>query len=277
MEISYGFFLDGGFSESVTERNDGKHGIESFSPEDDELRIDCQVVIQNPSLLYEQVAEGDSQIGLALSWTSRDSGKRGVSASTALTNESAVCISRLSLKFERGSLLGEVQFEVVCYLLKSSNSERPGYCRTPGSFLGAFGSPCILCVDGDGAVFPVTEISSNDQPLWILRMDWENVADDPFSKEHFELTINKAHPEYPSFNPQELGSIPPALKEILTTCLFAFIQKIREDESSWEAVTSHVCPPGTIGDAAWHFLNSKNWETADSGALLLDIRSTFEE
>ncbi|HCT0544149.1 TPA: hypothetical protein K8052_002299, partial [Staphylococcus pseudintermedius] len=53
-----------------------------------------------------------------------------------------------------------------------------------------------IIVDGSGSIFPITEFSEKDGPLWKVNKSWIDASEDTFDSSNVSLMINDKHPLY---------------------------------------------------------------------------------
>jgi hypothetical protein len=111
-------------------------------------------------------------------------------------------------------------------------------------------------------------------------MNWSDPLQDSFF-DNFKVTINKDHDDYESVKRiEKTGAaqdvMPIALKEILTSTLFAMLVKLKEDQTAWQDILADKSSPQSVGKLAWCYVHHLSWSMASYPELLQDIRNQIQ-
>jgi len=255
-----------------------------FNPENDPLRIEMDISINEPSNLYypseDAVATKGSRLGIALFWESRDSGRRGIGPCHYFDDGDQVRNVSLGIDFGVGELREEFDFAPKLFL-ESPGVIESGFTNIKGAILGNIDKKQSVVLDGNGSKYPIHEASEGpDAPLWRVQMDWDDPLADSFFR-HFKIILNTDHHDYNSLkrieNPQQgEGVVPVALKEILASTLFGMMVKLKDSTDDWSAIMEGKSEPKSVGQLAWVYKEHESWNLASPSELLQDIRKTVE-
>jgi hypothetical protein len=263
----------------------GLYQLDNFNASSDSLEVELTFSLRRAGEIFSgdrSVCGPSAVMGVALFWESKSSGQRGVGSPVVFTRDSDLNARRIAIKFEEGSLLGEVRISPRLFLHKPCQRKELGFARIPGSILGSFGDDILLSVDRAASSFPIFEFrdDSPGAPLWMLHLDWADPLVDLFSSEHFEVRLNSAHKNYESIRVAPSGDgtaqIPVTLREILSTSIFALFTKLKSSQDSWGRILNGESLPGTIGDLAWNYVTEGHWNSSSVTSLLAEIRREFE-
>ncbi len=264
---------------------DGRYILNDFNPSADPLDVELTFSFRRSHEFFSgdrAIGGREAILGIALFWESRTSARRGTGSPVVFMQDSKMNARCIAVHFESGTLLGDVILRPKVFLVKPSSETDPRFAQIPGSVFGAFGGGILVSVDRSAGSFPISEFRdpAPSAPLWTLHMDWSDPLLDPFTKDHFEIRINAAHRNYDAVrmvpNETQKPAIPVALKEILTTSLFALFTKLKASPDSWGGIVHGDGIPGSIGDLAWTYLNEGGWNTRSIPELLADIRREFD-
>jgi hypothetical protein len=273
----------------VTFKEDGNYIIPSgYLADQDDLTVELSISINNAQGLFadessDGVVPEDAKLGLALFWESKESGQRGVGSRIEFGSSDTIQNISLTLDFPKKEFRSEVSITPRLFLAEPSQKIlNAKYCSTRGSILGDLSESRTIILDGDGSTYPLYEVSNGlNEPLWRVYMNWSDPLHDSFFH-HFKVTINRDHPDYESVkridNPiRGQDTLPIALKEIITSTLFAMLVKLKEDQTVWQDILENKSSPQSVGKLAWCFVHHLNWSMASYPELLQDIRNQIQK
>lgn len=154
----------------------------------------------NPLFDAGGVVPVGSTLGVAISWNSAESKRRGLiyvgSFEYNSKDKNAYFSRKTRMNFDKNEIRNRVTIRVIIYLIKISDKIDPHntfYATTPGTVLGELEVKTINFV-GDGSIFPVVTIKDNDGPLWKLDIYDDNP--EALVEEAIALVINENHNKY---------------------------------------------------------------------------------
>lgn len=272
-EYSFSYYLPSEGAKSLTLKK-GRIGSLVDPTEMWRLRDDGVILRKTLTIEYPERLKGpDGIVPQAacllpcILWASHKMSTAGVILPTSIA-ESPAMTCFFEHKFEPGSLIGDIELDLVLYLADKAECLAPGeehLMNNPGVILGSVED--ILLVDFDGNItdFPMEDVEDPGGPLWRVRFEaWEDPREDAFSTENFTLLINQAHPGYREIAPGGKVNMH-LLQEILSEALFLLFEKVRDfdDESAWgDTMSGTDLDPGSIC-AVLYWFSQKGEEAFD--------------
>jgi hypothetical protein len=250
-----------------------------WTAEQHDLCIRRKLVLNNPGLLFgeNRIACKNTELGLALLWTSKTSNQRGVKIISGFKYSNKRLFSELEYTFPSGHLRGSANLQIVLFIKTPGKpTQNEGYlANDSGIILGTLDESKIL-IDGNGSVFPIVEAYEVSQPLWWVTCDWNDPIDDSFDEENISICLNKAHVDFPLLKLDEGLKGSPMLLDIIADAIQIIIQKVKES-GSWEAVIKgENLEPGSVAEAVHYFITTFNWDYSSPEKLALTIRRDFD-
>lgn len=248
------------------------------------LLIRYKSEFKNPSVLFGEnglAAQKGGIIGVALIWTNQEGGQRGAEELGELTYKSSFPSKiEKTVEFPAGILRGILQLQTVLYLKRQGEPEgKECYqASVKGTLLGELEKVKII-IDGNGSLFPISEVSDSKKPLWWASCDWEDPLTDTFTYDNFCLYINKAHPDYASVNVNGGLRNSPLLLEIISTSLGILIMKVLSDETIQNEVVNGIgLQSGTVASYVNYLLHTFDftYDKSSPEDLAYDIRKALE-
>lgn len=252
-------------------------------PETHNLIVHKEGVITHPDTLFgtDGLAAHDAVIGVAAIWSSKKSDLHGTIQYGDFSLSSKPFSFNLNYSFERNILRGSLCYKLVLYLKKSGipyENERHLANKT-GTVLGVL-EESEFYVDGNGSVFPITEVNEEGKPLWWVNFDSvADVFEDPFEAEHVEICLNRAHPCYADLSIEESLKKSPLFLEVISSALYIIVMSVMKlADTDWnDIVSGNNLSPGTIAEATSYFINKLGWDVSDPASLAKSIHNYFDE
>ena len=224
------------------------------------------------------VACKDATLGIAILWTSSSSKQRGVIEVGQFNNSMVDRSFSVNYEFADAQLRGSVDFTTVIYLKDTGmpTREESHLANSFGVVLGELDKFTVI-LDGSGSVFPIYEIDEPGQPLWKVKCEWDDPSEDLFA-DTVAIYINRGHRNYkyldrskPRIYNEQL------LHEIMASALGIIITKLKQDETSWAAITNNEdLQVGSVSEAVSYFITTLEWDVSTPENLSLSIRKFFE-
>lgn len=283
LRSTFSYAINGERSQQLSSAK-SEHVLSGYDPAQHNLSLKLEFSVANTVALFDgeqAVACPGSTLQVALVWESKDSGRCGIGEKKALiTKGSKLHGAELLATFPPSSIRGRVSVTASLFLHKVATGKKiQGTATQEGSWLGDVWGPVTFSTDGDGSVFPLVEdheAKASDAP-WRLRMDWgAEPLTTPFDKESFAICVNMKHRDVAGivseFDDNNLPS--PAMKEILSSALTLFMLRVKEDKTCWDKIrrSSPEVVPGSIADAASHFLAQSRCHSEEPHELLAAVR-----
>lgn len=172
----------------------------------------------------------DSEIGIALLWSSPNSFQRGVIEIGVVKNTEEFQTLNVCADFSPGTFRDSLDIEYILYLKeKGSNREKEEtiYANKRGLILGHL-FPRELIIDGTGSIFPSLYINEGSgAPLWRLVCNWS----DPYTDQWMDcisLNFNKDNKLFKYINNDDPKNFDiQLLREILSSALVLIVEKLR--------------------------------------------------
>ncbi|MGO1058528.1 hypothetical protein ACTL32_05265 [Planococcus sp. FY231025] len=255
---------------------DDKQGI--WDPNKHDFTIQMNYSLNNPGFLFKEngLADPGSTIGVALSWYSKSSSQRGIEKIGLITaNIIGAFEGEINHTFSKKQLIGEVTVEVILYLESPSSVKQPHYADQAGTIFGLLDSRVII-IDGQGSVFPITEVYAPERPLWFVTFNFTDPMSDPFTEDYICINLNSAHRNFHLISGKKGTSDGPLLSEVIAGALQVIIQKVMEDSESENILNGIGFEDGTIAQAVYYFLTNFEWDISSPERLAETIRKDWE-
>lgn len=245
-----------------------------------DLCLKRQTVINKPEFLFGEngVACRNSELGLALMWTSKTSNQQGVEIISGFKYSPEKLTADIEYVFPAGQLRGKVKFQTVLFLKTPGQriEKEDHLANESGIILGSLDDYTIV-IDGKGSVFPIVEVSEASQPLWWVECYWNDPMDDLFDDENVVVCLNKAHTNYPMLKLEDGLSGSPMLVDIIADAIQIIIQKAKESDSWEEVIKGKNMETGSIAKAIHYFIETFSLDYSSPEKLALTIRRDFDK
>lgn len=234
--------------------------VGKWHPETQELKIDINFLITTPMFLFGEnglVPKDGGRIGIAVIWTDPDGNERGVFKLGELnSNAPGPLTINQTVRFPKQLLRGMLSMKTVLYLKEKGNpvGREIFQAKEPGTILGELDMTRVI-IDGNGALFPIHEVSSINEPLWWVSCTWTDATEDTFTEDNFCLYLNTANKEYSELNSNNGIRESALLQEIICHAIETLITKAMQDDEVLNGVRAkqHFIP-GTIADMVEYLL-----------------------
>lgn len=249
-------------------------------PDKHDLCFQRKYTIDNPKLLFGKygIACENSELGIALLWTSKSSSQRGAKVISGFRQQMDKPVSfRIKASFPPGQLKGSISLQTIIYLKTPGTlkqSERH-LANNPGTILGIL-DEYIIIIDGNGSVFPIVEVSLPSEPLWWVSCDWSDPLVDSFDEENVKIILNKAHPNYKFLKLEDGLKESPMLFDIIASAIQIIIQAVKGSDEWSDIVEGKNMELGSIGHAVNYFITTFKWDPYSPENLARSIRKDFD-
>lgn len=190
------------------------------------LYIDIELSMNNTNLLFDSFCCKDAILGIGIEWKPEKSRIRNCKKIGELCNN----IDNYNFKVEKiliDDLNSNVDFSWLIYVAKPGNdNSRKMYGNSRGLILGD-GPLWKIIVEGEGSVFPIREISLQNEPLWSYYCDFDDIYEDSFSDENIKIIINKNHRLYQYIHHSNPKFDKNVFIEVLSSALVMLILEIK--------------------------------------------------
>ena len=252
--------------------------LSRWTPDNYNLIVKRDYIIQIPQFLFGEkgVASKESNLGIALSWTSKSSSQRGIIPIGSFNGD--ISLSKeiyLRTTFKKNNLRGEVNLETILYLKEHRGRSSNGFSEIPGTILGVLDS-CTIIIDGSGSSFPIVEVSEPGEPLWWVEINWTDPLTDSFNEEYVSINLNTANKFFKTLNLDKGLSNSPVMIEIISSAIQIIIENLKSS-GDWESIESgENLEDGSVAQAIYYFLTTFEWDFSSSQNLAKSIRKDLE-
>jgi hypothetical protein len=248
--------------------------------QDDPLSISVEIQLsQELWNAIEGALPNGATAGIALSWQSKGSLKRGLSTQIPLATENVDKYVKLELKFNRAEIRDTLSYEFIIFLLTPAECLHPDEahkCNIPGTILGTPGETYTIRADGRGSAFPIFPIAGDATgALWSLDCNWSDCMEDPFDGDSIRININTNHRDCPEeWTSEEKKPLSPLTKSIICDAIATLILSVQREGDTWDIIkrtdslTNAEFEPTSIAHALWHFYNTYDMNDETPAALM---------
>lgn len=252
-------------------------------PDSNNLIVRKSGVIETPSVLFgkDGIAPKDAVIGAAIIWISPKSEQRGIIPCGHFVATTKRFQISTEYRFEKCSVKGSIQFQLVLYLKKSGNpaNDELHLNNATGTVYGIL-EQCEVYIDGNGSVFPISTVNEAGKPLWWVYYDeTADPMNDLFDEENVEIRLNRAHPCFDSLKIDASLKESPLFVEVLSSALMVIINSVRENLGpDWEStIASQDFSHGSIAEAVYYFIHKLQWDISSQTSLSKSIHEYFDK
>jgi hypothetical protein len=293
LNVSYGFTSGSGDDPGAKALSEYQFALgtdSDWSADTHNLIVRC--IIKSTRVLQKLFEEGglaasDSELLLALEWTSADSCWRSLSQPFVLTKDgflSSDDTAELILQLPAGSVRGNGLVTVQLLLgHPGSNSMSIGLASQRGSRLGSLTLPTEIVIDGDGSLFPVQEEAlGTDGPLWEMRATWSDPRDEPFTSDYVALILNKDHDLFDQLRERrtESNRQTPLMRQVVSSWIALVVHQVKIDlGSDFDTLLNHYGQTddfASIADAVASFIRLGELDTASLRSLFATTQRWFD-
>lgn len=253
---------EGATSTTTLVRVGDENGI--WHPDNFGLDIEFSGEIENPAFLFGNgglLPRENSVLGIGLIWTDREARIRGGLPLTKINADIRTPFEyNAAVHFDSGELRGILSLKTVLFVSESSGTDENGhiFASSEGTILGTL-DDIRLVIEGNGSVFPISEVEEPGEPLWWIETSIDDPNTDRFDGDHISLILNRAHKNFPDLH---LGDDEDSylLKEVIASALFTLITQIQKDEGGSEAIRkAEKAEGGSIGKILNYMLRTNKW------------------
>lgn len=254
-----------------------------WSADNFEVTVSGKVQIENYSVLFgpNGIAPDNAEIGVALRWISTGSDCRGIVDIGSFYRNKISEAMYIEHTFMANNLKGSLVIEIILYLKNAGlagDNERH-LARNEGTVLGMLSS-CEFFIDGNGSVFPVSEVNKPGEALWWVYYN-ENADpfEDKFNEDNVVVLLNSAHPNYKFLKIGNSLKESPLFLEVISSALMIIIESVKESAANeWEQIIKgEDYETGSIAQAVNYFVNKLGWDISSPVRLSLSIRQFFDQ
>lgn len=225
------------------------------------------------------IVSDSSSIGVAVTWISTGSDRRGVIPCGELSKLDTTAELTIAYEFYIGELRGSLKLQTILYLKTAGapKSDEFWFSQTPGTILGVLDQNEFY-IDGNGSIFPIVTVNMPGKPLWMVSFnDAVDVFTDQFDNSNVEIRLNQAHPNYIDLNIEGATTDTPLFMEVLASAMSVIVEcaKMAAGEE-WQRVLLNGGDRGSIAEAIYHFVTKLNWDVSTPNKLAESVRSFLE-
>ncbi|SEA15530.1 hypothetical protein [Selenomonas ruminantium] len=261
-------------------------GANDWNPDTCEVRLKQEITLYNLSELFitedcpeplMPIALENDVLGITAVWWSDKSKIRGCQYIDEIRyNDISVSNEKkfiLDIKFPVGQLAGQLELFYKLFMKECGEKRSPGIAHSNGVLLGDIGTPLVLQIDGEGAVFPIYTVKIPNENLWWTEISIDDPFEDSFIDGGFAVYLNEAHPDYKELFKRN-GAVSALQCEIIACALEElFIYLKNEFSESFDSVDLEDLEKGTIAFAVIYMINTFDIQMdADITSLNKSIR-----
>ncbi len=224
---------------------------DKFNPAKDNLSISGCINIENIKSLYGKepnyyrIALDDTIIGISLNAYSIVS-KHNVSkpiGEIKVSDESLTSIT-YNIDFPTGALADKLFLSVNLYI-KEAKTKSNVFASIDGTVIGTIYN-AVINLEGNGSIFPIKIISSKQEPLWYVELNYDDL-NDVFCQNNICLNINSSHNDYNKIGCQDITSENKLMwKEILESFFLQILISLNDNEKQ-DLYKDNYYSEGSIG------------------------------
>lgn len=230
-----------------------------------------------------KACHSNATLGIGLEWKARESRikccrKIGIIDKTLDNFEANLC----DIEIENPN--SDIEFSWFIYIANpgfdtGSKNDSNKYANTKGLIIAK--KLCwTIVVSGSGSIFPIEECAKREDPLWSIRTNFVDWAQDDFSNENVAVIFNPAHPLYPSINYGAESFDENIFKEVMSSALasliFQIINDVRENGCDYELLNKEpIESTGSILAAVRYFKDARSIEIGKNLDVLIKSVKVF--
>lgn len=258
-----------------------KDETKGLRPDDYSLCLEKKITVINCDKMYgpEGLVPEDSELGVALMWTSHDSKSRGSFPMCQVVNQQQEQTWSIACQFPKAMFKGCVNFSIIIYLKKAGETKNPFQCDIEGAVLGEVERYSYL-FDGRGSLFPIVTIDDPQNPLlWTIDCSWNDPEEDSFA-ETVLIKLNKANKNFekvcfgsPKFDRQ-------LFIEVLSSAMSIIFSTVREkDPEIWKDMLAdgYHATPGSVTQVIKYMIDTHDFDLSDPFRSSVSLRSFFDK
>lgn len=239
--------------------------------------------IKNPIVFFgaNGIAPKNAILGIAVIWISSKSDQRGVIPCGSISMQSEKFEFSMEHQFEKNSVKGSLQFQLVVYLKKSGEptDDELHLNNISGVTYGII-EQCEIFIDGNGSIFPISTVNMPKAPLWWVYYD--NSVDPmsaPFDNENVGIRLNSAHPLFDLLKIDSSLKESPFFIEVLSSALMIIINSVKDSlGQDWDRlIDAQDYTHGSIAEAIYYFIHKLQWDITSQANLSKSIHSYLDK
>lgn len=249
----------------------------AWDPSEHDLIIRLSFIFHNASALFgeEGVTMGSNIIGTAVHIHSKTSScQKNISFGSISNNNDEVEII-FEHEFPKGSLRGTIDMDFFIYLKKMTESH-PYHADKVGMRLSEEDIYNLSIVaDGDGSIFPMTEFSDKNGPLWMLEKNWADAGEDVFDSSNVNLSLNTAHPLFEQIKGGKTRAAQALMNEIMINAMSLIMQQaLIVEENDLNSVDENYS--NSILAIVKYWVDTFEVDTTSSFTIMNSLRRNLE-
>lgn len=254
---------------------------DEWSSSKNELRYSQVVKIGNPTALFgpDKITDAQNGIGLATHIFSRTGNfqKTLASAQTLRLTDEEMTIEFNTI-FPEATLRGVINIELFFYL-KEFKQENPFQATVVGTRLSQedlFDTKLI--VDGEGAMFPITEESNPGGPLWTIRKYWMDPSIDSFDSSSVQVVLNNSHKLFNSLTEGKTNMAQNFMDDIVIQAMAMIIdQTVRDMKDLDDSFNCEEAQEGSVLAAVNYWITTYNVKVENIMTITNSLRTNLTD
>lgn len=249
----------------------------SWTADYDNLTIKQTIRIENPSYLFgpDGVTLEKNKLGIGVHVHSRTSMFQETIAMAEVCKNDIPLSYDLVYSFPKGKLRGKVHLETFFYV-KELNETYPTHADLQGMRVSQKNiSELILIIDGAGSMFPIGEFEEKNGPLWKLKINNFNPAEDLFSTDNINLLLNRSHSLFKQLKERKTALSKGLMSEIVSQAMSLIIDKVIKETEDDDIVSDSA--DGTILSIVNYWISVFEVDTSDSVRISNSLKLALEQ
>lgn len=216
-----------------------------WSPDQHNMRVFQNFTFEKPSVLFgkQGVTMPGNKIGLGVHMHSRTSNFQKTISVGTISNVTSNVNIEFNHVFPTSELRGNLLLDFFLYL-KEYDDYCPQHATTVGMILSEDDiSNLEIIIDGEGSIFPMSEFSDKNGPLWKIEKNWIEASIDTFDSSNVNLSLNIAHPLFKQIKAGKTTISRAMMGDIMIQAMALIIQQvilIEEPEDFEDALPNSI-------------------------------------
>lgn len=252
-----------------------------YDQSNDTLYLDLDVSIYNAKYLFGKSGYVylNTVLGIGIEWKSKKSKIRHCKklGSFNYSNSNGELLFRCN-KIELNELTSDTEFSWVIFIKEPGTVENGLFFANKEGLI--IGKKIVWTIKGEGigSLFPISEISSPNEPLWCVKTSFDDPFVEEFSIDNVAILINKSHPSYQFIQSNNKYYNQNFLSEVLSSALYILIVEIKCKVDDFQEINKKHSDTGSIVEALKYFDKELNFKIFDSEKeLLRSIKLFFDK
>lgn len=248
-----------------------------WSPDQHELNITQNFEFKNPAILFgkQGVTMPKNKIGLGVHMHSRTSNFQKTISVGSISNSSTPINIKFNYFVPISKLRGNLVLDFFLYL-----KENIDHCLQHASTVGMILSEgdisnLEIIIDGEGSIFPMSEFSDKNGPLWKIEKNWIEANLDTFDSSNVNLSLNVSHPLFKTIKTGKQTASRAMMGDIMVQAMALIIQQVIIIEKNEPEDFSDALP-NSILSAVDYWISTFELDTSSLFAIINTLKEYWD-